>query len=527
MPAGGGGAGRRLQEAARRRGRGGGARSADGARPAARLLLGLLAAAVSVACAAAQAVTPPAAAAAAAAAAPNSKANIHTLVLSDCSPYADWQTLALAFSHRDAGQSGPLTRVMSCTDQEAKEHDKGLVGIVTTHIAPSYSTHPRTGDRYVAYNKPSAVGDWLKHFTPEEEWILILEADMLLRHAVALDGYPHLKGPGYAVGARYEQLVGVKNQLAERHLADVAPRNDWLAGPPGRRADQVGGFLIIHRDDLRRVAPFWLKYTEDVREDADVSRRRGREGGGAVRGLEWGAAAASCGPAGEVRQLRPAGSAHRRGDLAFPSPRRGSTRATRWPSTRATSCGSRSCTATPLAPPRRTCGTTGTTRRCPTPARCRKARGRGRRVTEGGAREGSRQKQPARGAARRAGRRPSPSPCLPFLPLTAPRRAPPAPPSPSRRHPAHPALRHALDRQRRLGAEVFVRQEEVRLPCLFGRGGFPAPGRAGASVGLEAGRPPAAAGARRLKPRGLHACTLAQPPPWPPPPSLSLPPLQL
>lgn len=29
----------------------------------------------------------------------------------------------------------------------------------------------------------------------------------------------------------------------------------------------------MHREDLRRVAPLWLKYTEDVRFDPDVSRR--------------------------------------------------------------------------------------------------------------------------------------------------------------------------------------------------------------------------------------------------------------
>lgn len=27
----------------------------------------------------------------------------------------------------------------------------------------------------------------------------------------------------------------------------------------------------MHREDLRRVAPLWLKYTEDVRFDEDVS----------------------------------------------------------------------------------------------------------------------------------------------------------------------------------------------------------------------------------------------------------------
>jgi hypothetical protein len=34
---------------------------------------------------------------------------------------------------------------------------------------------------------------------------------------------------------------------------------------------QVGGFFFVHREDIKRYAPLWLKYTEDVREDPEVS----------------------------------------------------------------------------------------------------------------------------------------------------------------------------------------------------------------------------------------------------------------
>ena len=103
-------------------------------------------------------------------------------------------------------------------------------------------------------------------------------------------------------------LQGVKNNLAMKHVPWVLPRNDTLAGgcqpavqalhsaagrhfeqplpllaihptnsprccagPRGRRGDQVGGFTLMNVADLRRVAPLWLKYTEDVRFDPDVS----------------------------------------------------------------------------------------------------------------------------------------------------------------------------------------------------------------------------------------------------------------
>lgn len=50
-------------------------------------------------------------------------------------------------------------------------------------------------------------------------------------------------------------------------VSEVLPRNDTLAGPYGRRGDQVGGFFFVHRDDLKRMSTLWLKYTEDVRFD--------------------------------------------------------------------------------------------------------------------------------------------------------------------------------------------------------------------------------------------------------------------
>ncbi|KAI8477379.1 MAG: hypothetical protein J3K34DRAFT_398045 [Monoraphidium minutum] len=165
---------------------------------------------------------------------------------------------------------------MSCTDEEAKARRPELLAAINTHTAPSISTRPAAGDHYSAYNKPGAVRDWLKHFTPEEEWVLILEADMLLRRPVTPAGLNLTAGgAAAAAGARYDRLAGVANQLAAAHVPELRPRADALGGPVGRRADQVGGFLLLRRDDLKRVAPLWLKYTEDVRQDPQAWKYAG------------------------------------------------------------------------------------------------------------------------------------------------------------------------------------------------------------------------------------------------------------
>lgn len=48
--------------------------------------------------------------------------------------------------------------------------------------APSqFAWNEEIKDWYAAYNKPGAVVDWLKHVDPKEEYIVVLDSDMLLR----------------------------------------------------------------------------------------------------------------------------------------------------------------------------------------------------------------------------------------------------------------------------------------------------------------------------------------------------------
>ncbi|GBF90906.1 hypothetical protein Rsub_03761 [Raphidocelis subcapitata] len=195
---------------------------------------------------------------------------VHTVFLTDCSPYSDWQALAMAFGWRDSGQSGRLTRVMCCTEEERAAYPGDKLSLVPTHVAPSFSRHAPSGDEYAAYNKPGGVIHWLAHAPPDEEWVLVLDSDMILRRAFDPADYAARLGPSEARGARYDYLIGVDNDLAERHIPEVPRAEDARAGPRGRRADRVGGFYFIRRDDLARVAPLWLKYAQDVRGDPEA-----------------------------------------------------------------------------------------------------------------------------------------------------------------------------------------------------------------------------------------------------------------
>lgn len=110
---------------------------------------------------------------------------------------------------------------------------------------------------------------WVQDVHPTEDFILVIDADMIMRQPfdpVALGA-----GPGWAISAFFTYMKGVSNELAMRHVPQVVPRNDTLAGQPGRRGDQVGGFTLMHTKDLERVAPLWLSFTTAVRNDPTVS----------------------------------------------------------------------------------------------------------------------------------------------------------------------------------------------------------------------------------------------------------------
>lgn len=131
-------------------------------------------------------------------------------------------TAGIVFSHRKAGMGGPITRLMSCTPEdweELGEADKRLADTlpIRTHTAPSFTVHPRTGDSegalteapracakhalppvnsshapppplqppqlpvYPGINKPVAVADWLAATEVAEDFILVIDADMIMR----------------------------------------------------------------------------------------------------------------------------------------------------------------------------------------------------------------------------------------------------------------------------------------------------------------------------------------------------------
>ncbi|KAI5430868.1 peptidyl serine alpha-galactosyltransferase [Lathyrus oleraceus] len=176
---------------------------------------------------------------------------IHTIFSTECSSYFDWQTVGLMHSFHLSGQPGNITRLLSCSDEDLKLY-KGH-NLAPTHYVPSMSQHPLTGDWYPAINKPAAVLHWLNHANIDAEFIVILDADMIMRGPITPWEFKAAKGR--PVSTPYDYLIGCDNELAKLHTSHP------------EACDKVGGVIIMHIDDLRKFALLWLHKTEEVRAD--------------------------------------------------------------------------------------------------------------------------------------------------------------------------------------------------------------------------------------------------------------------
>lgn len=150
-----------------------------------------------------------------------------------------------------------------------------------THLAESMTHNPHNNDTYGAYNKPYAVIDFLENSPPKEDWLIIVDADMIMRLPFLCKGEDFEHGEdkslelncqrGRPISAHYGYLKGTNNDLAKRHLPGIEPRNNTDGGQPvHRRSDQVGGFVVVHKDDMLQYMHDWLTMAEEVRDDPEV-----------------------------------------------------------------------------------------------------------------------------------------------------------------------------------------------------------------------------------------------------------------
>lgn len=79
--------------------------------------------------------------------------------------------------------------------------------------------------RYPAYNKPASIIHWLANVEVKEEFIIVLDADMILRNPFTVElvgakkGRPVAAHYGYLVGIFPQNKMTVKAKVNNPHLA--------------------------------------------------------------------------------------------------------------------------------------------------------------------------------------------------------------------------------------------------------------------------------------------------------------------
>ncbi|KAF8390577.1 hypothetical protein HHK36_025104 [Tetracentron sinense] len=92
---------------------------------------------------------------------------------------------------------------------------------------------------YPAINKPAAVLHWLNHANIDAEFIVILDADMILRGPIT--PWEFKAARGRPVSTPYDYLLGCDNEFAKLHTRHPDA------------CDKVGGVIIMHIDDLSEM----------------------------------------------------------------------------------------------------------------------------------------------------------------------------------------------------------------------------------------------------------------------------------
>ena len=79
---------------------------------------------------------------------------------------------------RTAGMRGKITRLLACSPEELLTY-KGM-DIGPTFVHPNYRHNPMNGDVSASYNKPASVMHFSRESNFTEEFLLFIDADMLL-----------------------------------------------------------------------------------------------------------------------------------------------------------------------------------------------------------------------------------------------------------------------------------------------------------------------------------------------------------
>ncbi len=213
------------------------------------------------------------------------ESNYRILISAQCKPYQDWQAASAYHSIKKVWPESNITRILACDNPESYKY---------TEIMPSFITKDYTfydKEEYLPFNRPGSLIEYFAYNDPEEEYLIIMDPDMILLKKIDLK--PTI---GNAIGQFYDhmnygQAPGKPNtgqglkKIAKKLLPSKIASKASFSGEPEKlsraskgsefKAQPVGAPIIICKQDLQKIAPLWLYYTHLIRTDPECKHIAG------------------------------------------------------------------------------------------------------------------------------------------------------------------------------------------------------------------------------------------------------------
>jgi hypothetical protein len=187
---------------------------------------------------------------------PAAPTSLHTVFCAECTSNFDWKSAGVFYTHRVSGMPGKVTRLLACTDAQRKVYPRSGLEMGPTFVHPNYAENMRVHENSGSYNKPASVMHWVREANITEQYVLFIDADMLLRAPI----------DPTALGVRRGLVVSEHVHYLDNGISRHLPENFGI--PPDDAASfakAAGWYHIFHIDDLRAIAPRWLHFCEQVR----------------------------------------------------------------------------------------------------------------------------------------------------------------------------------------------------------------------------------------------------------------------
>jgi hypothetical protein len=168
--------------------------------------------------------------------------------------YQNWQMELLYYSYQVCRQPGLFTVLASLkSGVQLPKFPDGIEVIPTRWVTKNVIT----GDRYPPYNKPASFCDYFSARTPQDEYLLLLDPDMVFVRAWSAPFDPPVpvaEDTGY---------MDPSSRVGKRIIARHCQKNKEAVQP-------IGFPILIHEHQLRWIVDRWHILTEEMRQSKET-----------------------------------------------------------------------------------------------------------------------------------------------------------------------------------------------------------------------------------------------------------------